>query len=151
MPISRATRQFVHQQSNFLGEYRYSCEAGSTAVLTFDHILPQSLGGSDDAENLALACICCNGRRYNFTTGIDPETQTEPRLFNPRQDNWADHFIWSQDGTEIIGTTAIGRTTVYRLDMNDDRHDSQSIRRARRMWIRGGWHPPKDDPRLTSN
>jgi HNH endonuclease len=147
MPINRATRQFVRERSDFLCEYCHSSEAGSTSVFTFDHILPQSLNGSDDAENLALDCIRCNGRRYNFTTAIDPETQTEQPLFNPRKDKWADHFIWSKDGTEIIGVTPIGRATVYRLDMNDDRHDSGSIRRARRMWIRGGWHPPNDDPR----
>jgi hypothetical protein len=64
MPINRATRQLVRQRSNFLCEYCHSGEAGSTAVFTFDHILPQSLGGNDDAENLALACIRCNGRRY---------------------------------------------------------------------------------------
>jgi HNH endonuclease len=147
MPINRATRQFVRERSNFLCEYCHSSEAGSTSVFTFDHILPQSLNGSDGEENLALACIRCNGRRYNFTTGIDPKTQTTQPLFNPRNDDWADHFIWSQDGTEIIGITLIGRATVHRLDMNDDRHDSGSIRRARQMWIRGGWHPPSDDPR----
>jgi hypothetical protein len=147
MTINRAKRQLVRQRSNFLCEYCYSSESGSTALFTFDHLLPQSLGGNDEAENLALACTRCNGRRYNFTTGIDPETQTQQPLFNPRQDKWADHFIWSLDGTEIIGTTATGRATVHRLDMNDDRHDDGSIRRARRMWIRGGWHPPSDDPR----
>jgi hypothetical protein len=55
-------------------------------------------------------------------------------------------FIWSQDGTEIIGITPIGRATVHRLDMNDHRHDGGSIRRARRLWMQGGWHPPDGDP-----
>jgi hypothetical protein len=145
MTINRATRQSIRQRANFLCEYCHSSEEGSTAAFTFDHILPQSLGGGDAAENLALACIRCNGRRYNFTTGIDPETQTEQRLFNPRQDDWSKHFIWSPEGTEIIGLTPIGRATLNRLDMNDDRHDGGSIRRARRMWIRGGWHPPDAD------
>jgi 5-methylcytosine-specific restriction endonuclease McrA len=89
MPINRATRQLVRTRSNFLCEYCHSSEAGSTAVFTFDHILPQSLNGSDDEENLALACIRCNGRRYNFTTAIEPETQTVHPLFNPRNDKWA--------------------------------------------------------------
>jgi hypothetical protein len=146
MTINRATRQFIRQRSNFLCEYCHSSEEASTAAFTFDHILPRSLGGGDGAENLALACSRCNGRRYNFTTGIDPITQTEQRLFNPRKDNWSEHFIWSADGTAIIGLTAIGRATIHRLDMNDDRHDGGSIRRARRMWIRGGWHPPNTDP-----
>ncbi|MEZ2275765.1 MAG: HNH endonuclease [Microcoleus sp.] len=33
--------------------------------------MPKSLGGSDDIENLALACRRCNERHYNFTNGID--------------------------------------------------------------------------------
>jgi hypothetical protein len=146
MAISRATRQWVRQRANFLCEYCHSSEEGSTALFTFDHITPQSLNGSDDDWNLALACTRCNGRRYNFTDGIDPVTQTSQRLFNPRQDHWADHFIWSQDSQTIIGISPIGRATINRLDMNDDRHDDGSIRRARRMWIRGGWHPPDGDP-----
>jgi 5-methylcytosine-specific restriction endonuclease McrA len=42
-----------------------------------EHLLPQSLGGTDDVDNLALACSRCNSRRYNFMTGIDPETEME--------------------------------------------------------------------------
>jgi hypothetical protein len=41
--------------------------------------------------------------------------------------------------------TAIGRATLNRLDLNDDFHDDGSIQRARRLWIRGGWHPPTID------
>lgn len=49
-----------------------------------EHLLPQSLGGNDQIDNLALACSRCNSRRYNFTTGIDPQSQHEVSLFNPR-------------------------------------------------------------------
>jgi hypothetical protein len=146
MVISRVTRQLVRQRANFLCEYCHSSEEGSTALFTFDHITPQSLEGSDDESNLALACTRCNCRRYNFTQGLDPLTQVTHRLFNPRQDEWGDHCIWSHDGHTILGTSPIGRATINRLDMNDDRHDDGSIRRARRLWIRGGWHPPQGDP-----
>ncbi|MEM8641300.1 MAG: HNH endonuclease [Cyanobacteria bacterium P01_G01_bin.54] len=110
--------------------------------------MPQSRGGDDSEDNLALACHRCNGRRYNFTGGIDPQTQALVPLFNPRKDQWSEHFVWSQDCTTVIGQTAIGRATIERLDMNDDRHDEGSIRQARRLWIRGGWHPPDGDPTL---
>jgi hypothetical protein len=106
-----------------------------------DHLVPQSLGGSDEHENLALACRRCNERRYNFTTGIDPQTQQEVALFNPRQQPWVDHFIWTGDGLKIIGKSATGRATCYRLDINDEFHNQGFIQESRQLWIQGGWHP----------
>jgi len=109
--------------------------------------MPQSLGGSDEADNLALACHRCNERHYNFTSGIDPQTQEEIPLFNPRQQQWSDHFIWTKDGTKILGTTPTGRATCNRIDINDERRDEPSIQIARRFWVAAGWHPPQSDPR----
>ena len=43
--------------------------------------MPQSLGGSNHPDNLALACHRCNERHYNFTSGFDPQTQAEIRFF----------------------------------------------------------------------
>ena len=110
-----------------------------------EHLLPQSLGGTDDVDNLALACSRCNSRRYNFMTGIDPETEREIALFNQRQQNWSDHYVWSVDRLQIVGKTAVGRATCHRLDLNDDRHNDEFIIRARVLWLRGGWHPPDGD------
>jgi HNH endonuclease len=147
MSISITIRQRIRQRADFLCEYCHSSEEASTSLFTLDHLIPQSLGGTDSEDNLALACHRCNGRRYNFTTGIDPETQAITPLFNPRVDQWREHFIWSKDGYKILGTTSIGRSTLDRLDMNDEHHDDGSIQRARRLWSRGGWHPPTNDPK----
>jgi hypothetical protein len=113
-----------------------------------EHLLPQSLGGKDTVDNLALACSRCNSRRYNFITAIDPETQKETTLFNPRQQQWSEHYVWSADRLQIIGKTSIGRATCHRLDLNDDRHNDKFIVRARALWLKGGWHPPDGDPCL---
>ena len=67
-----------------------------------------------------MACRRCNERRYNFVTGIDPQTQSEVPIFNPREQIWSEHFTWSQDGKTIIGTTQEGRATCERLDLNDE-------------------------------
>ncbi len=99
-----------------------------------------------------MACSRCNGRRYNFTTGIDPETQQEVSVFNPRTQEWSEHFIWTADGLNIRGTTPIGRATCTRLDLNDERYDEDdSIRNVRRYWVQGGWHPPSEDPRQSES
>ncbi len=34
--------------------------------MTKDHLIPKSLGGSDNYENFALACAKCNRRRSNI-------------------------------------------------------------------------------------
>lgn len=144
--INSNLRQLVRKRANYLCEYCHSPEEASAALFQLDHIIPQSLGGSDSLENLALACQRCNSYRYNFTTGIDPQTQQEIRLFHPRQDEWLDHFIWSVNCCFIIGQTIIGRATCYRLDFNDEYHNDRFIVKARQLWVKGGWHPPKADP-----
>jgi hypothetical protein len=117
------------------------------ANIAIDHLKPKSLGGSDDLDNLALACRRCNERRYNFTTGLDPKSQKEVSIFNPRVERWAEHFIWTKDGMKVLGVTPVGRATCYRLDFNDEFHNQRFIQESRQLWIQGGWHPPSEDPR----
>jgi hypothetical protein len=54
--------------------------------------------------------------RINF---IDPDTGNRVPLFNPRSDDWDEHFRW--DGYRIVGQTAIGRVTVAALELNHPR------------------------------
>ena len=148
MPISEATKQFVRERANYLCEYCHSLELLSANRFTIDHIVPRSLAGSDDIDNLALACRRCNERRYNFIAGIDPETQEIVPIFNPRQQQWAEHFVWTLDGTVIQGSTPVGRATCVRFDLNDMRYpEDDSIRQTRRFWTRTGLHPPSTDPK----
>ncbi|MEG4329688.1 HNH endonuclease signature motif containing protein [Microcoleus sp. herbarium5] len=147
--VSDRTRQFIRQRAKYLCEYWHSPEYLSPDRFTIDHLMPKSIGGSDDSENLALACRRCNERHYNFTKGIDQETQQECLLFNPRQQQWSEHFIWTADGLNIVPKTPIGRATCNRLDLNnDERYDEEdSIRRSRRFWVEGGCQPPGEDAR----
>jgi HNH endonuclease len=147
MVISRELFQTIRQRAQFRCEYCHYPELLSSAPLSVDHLKPQSLGGDDSMNNLALACRRCNERRYNFITGIDPVTQLETSLFNPRQQQWSDHFIWSVDALKIIGNTDVGRATCNRLDLNDDRREEPFIQNARCKWLAAGLHPALDDPR----
>lgn len=36
-------------------------------LLTLDHVVPRSRGGSDNAENLVASCVKCNGEKRNRT------------------------------------------------------------------------------------
>jgi hypothetical protein len=38
-------------------------------------------------------------------------------LFNPRQESWTDHVRWN--GTILIGRSAVGRTTIDVLRINE--------------------------------
>jgi 5-methylcytosine-specific restriction endonuclease McrA len=151
MSVSELIRQLVRKRANYLCEYCHSPERVSTSRFTIDHIQPRSLGGSGEPGNLALACSRCNQRRYNFSVGQDAQTSSILPLFNPRQQQWANHFIWSADGITIYGITPIGRATCTRLDVNDERYiGERSIQEARALWVQAGWHPPSDDPRQSN-
>jgi 5-methylcytosine-specific restriction endonuclease McrA len=94
MSISKSLHSLVQQRTQFRCEYCHYPELLSTSPLSIDHLQPQSLGGSDNSDNLALACRRCNERRYNFTTGINPQTEINVPLFNPHQQRWLEHFDW---------------------------------------------------------
>lgn len=81
-----------------------------------EHIVARQHGGDDSPGNLALACQRCNLRKGTNLTGRDPETNQVTRLFHPRQDRWDEHF--ELRGGEIVGLSAVGRTTAALLRMN---------------------------------
>ncbi len=144
-------RELIRKRANYLCEYCHSSEKISATRFTIDHIIPQSLGGSDDLNHLAYACRRCNERRYNFVAGYDPITKAIVPLFNPRQQQWGKHFAWSVDGEKIIATSPVGRATLSRLDLNDERYSEEdSIQSTRGLWVQAGWHPPSSDPIATS-
>lgn len=104
--------------------------------MTYDHIQPISKGGETIFENVCLACRSCNEFKGNSTDAVDPMTGETMPLFNPRIQEWTQHFVWSPDGTMVEGITTIGRATVVRLRMNNP-----VIVVARRRWVISGWHP----------
>ena len=119
--------------------YCLTQETISGISLSFDHIQSQSKGGATSFENLCLACRACNEFKSDLTEAVDPLTGETVPLFHPRQQNWTDHFTWSEDGTYIQGITTVGRATVLALQLN-----RAVIVVARRRWVSSGWHPPVD-------
>ncbi|MBX9787695.1 MAG: HNH endonuclease [Pirellulales bacterium] len=117
MSLDRATRRQVRQRAADQCEYCQRRQSDSLLIpLQVEHVLPRKHGGGDEIDNLALACAECNLHKGSDLSGIDPESSEVTRLFDPRQDNWNEHFNWH--GLRIVGLTAIGRTTVRVLQMN---------------------------------
>jgi hypothetical protein len=84
-----------------------------------EHIVARQHGGSDDTENLALACHRCNLHKGPNLSGIDPMTGAVEVLFHPRRDRWPGQFMYR--GPYIQGLTPSGRATVEVLALNDPR------------------------------
>jgi hypothetical protein len=135
--IPTAWRQQVAERSGYRCNYCQSQQRLMGVSLTIDHIMPQSLGGETELDNLCQACWDCNLIKGDRTTGIDLQTGMPVRLFNPNQQKWLDHFRWSEDGAHVIGVTPVGQATVIALKLN-----RPQLVEARRYWVKAGWHPP---------
>jgi hypothetical protein len=117
--MDATTKLLVRERAGNRCEYCQLHQSDSPlATLHIEHIIPRKHGGSDHADNLALACIDCNLRKGPNLAGLDPETNELTELFHPRRHRWEEHFFWNE--AYIVGRTAIGRTTVRVLDMNSD-------------------------------
>ena len=134
--FSSTIRLFVAQRAGFLCEYCHTPEDFSPDTFDIEHIISLLKGGTSDYENLALACGGCNAAKYIHTFWTDPITGINSPLFNPRTDNWASHFSWSEDFTVLIGQTPKGRATIERLKMNRPR-----LVNLRKALLSHGAHP----------
>jgi HNH endonuclease len=91
-------------------------QVGSRATFEIDHIIARHHHGPTASGNLALSCAHCNGYKGPNLTGRDPHIGKITTLFHPRKHKWGFHFRF--DGGTLTGRTAIGRTTVDVLRIN---------------------------------
>jgi hypothetical protein len=138
MRFSKSIREKVETRANKLCEYCLSPLEFSPDPFSIEHIHPLFLGGTNDLENLALACQGCNGPKSTKIEAFDLVSQTTAKFYNPRKDVWNEHFTWNEDFTEIVGLTAKGRVTIKILQLN-----RQRVINLRRILILVGEHPPK--------
>jgi hypothetical protein len=137
--IPRALRQKIADDARHRCGYCLTSEFIVGAPMEIDHLIPLSFGGPTEESNLWLACPLCNEHKSDRIAALDPQTGATVRLFNPRLENWSDHFAWSEIADRILGVTATGRATVIALNLN-----RPSLVRARQAWVRVGWHPPEE-------
>ena len=137
--IPREIQQRIRAEARNQCGYCQSQQAYIPAPLEIEHIIPTAKDGSDDEDNLWLACRLCNSYKGTQTHTHDPVTGRRVRLFNPRKQSWQRHFRWNDDGTHVIGRTQVGRGTVLALQLNDP-----IAVEVRRNWVKVGWHPPRE-------
>jgi HNH endonuclease len=136
-PVPRALRQALRAEVHAPRcAYCQSPEQLLGMPLEVDHIIPEAAGGKTDLTNLCLCCRPCNSYKWQHTHARDSQTGQRVRLFHPRQQRWAIHFVWSADGASLLGRTVTGRATIDLLRMNND-----LIRDLRRLWVALGLHP----------
>jgi HNH endonuclease len=131
----------VRDRAQALCEYCHTAEQWQYVPFTVDHIVPLAQGGTTILENLALACFHYNRRKSIQITAQDPQSGADVPLFNPRQQVWSEHFVWSVDGLLLLGLTPIGRATITALALNRER-----VVAIRAADIAIGRHPPAGDP-----
>jgi len=116
--IRKSLRENIHNRANHICEYCHVLKSYGVKTFEIEHIIPIKLKGKSILENLALACGGCNSFKSSRVTGIDPIERDVFPLYNPRIQDWMEHFQWNDDFTLIIGITPVGRATVSTLKMN---------------------------------
>lgn len=137
--IKASLRQRVESRARHRCEYCQTQELIIGMPLEVEHIIPSVAGGETDEHNLCLACPRCNRYKGTKTETIDTVTGEKTTLFNPRQQQWHEHFVWQRDGLLLVGLTPTGRATIDLLQLNN-----RFILRSRQLWLAQGWHPPSD-------
>lgn len=135
--ISENLKKKIRQQAKNRCGYCLLPQSLNPSLLEIEHVLATANGGTDDEENLWLACRLCNGYKGVQMNAVDPKTKKKVQIFNPRRQNWNEHFEWNFEN--IIGKTPCGRATVVVLKLNNE-----IILPVRKKWVLAGWFPPKD-------
>lgn len=137
--IPAALRRELFEEGNYRCGYCRSEEILMGVSLVPDHIIPLAANGSNARENLWPACRQCNELKNNRTHAEDPQTGELVPLFNPRTQQWDEHFAWNRDFTQIQALTFTGRATLAALQLN-----RSLLVRARQRWKLMGWQPAQD-------
>lgn len=77
-----ATRRLVHVRAKGYCEYCRASEDNTGQAMEVEHIDP---AGGDDPANLCLSYGNCNRSKGVATSAVDPLTNENVALFNPRK------------------------------------------------------------------
>lgn len=115
--ISDKLRLAVAKRAYNLCEYCLIHQSDSFFTFHIDHIISLKHGGTTILKNLANSCAICNRNKSSDVGTILLPKYDFIRLYNPRIDNWNDHFYFNE--AEILPNSKIGQATIKILDLNE--------------------------------
>lgn len=96
-------------------EYCLMHERDSDFSFHVDHVISEKHAGPTEEHNLCLACPECNrAKGSDIATTVNGRVS---RLFNPRIEEWSDHFV--HDGAVILAKSRIAAGTIRLLNLNN--------------------------------
>jgi len=112
-------RKHVSERAGYCCEYCLLSEDFAFYVFHVDHIKSQKHGGDSSLDNLAYCCPDCNYFKGADVGTFQDNEDELVRFFNPRKDQWNEHFRISQG--EIIPLTPIGSATerIFKFNVLD--------------------------------
>lgn len=128
--VSVAKEEEVVKRSSNCCEYCLApADYAFDGAYHIDHIIAESHGGSNELDNLALACPMCNALKGSNLSTYLAEKDEVIQLFHPRKDAWLKHFHCKDSG-EIVPLSDIGRGTIRLLKLNNP--ETVQLRKALR-------------------
>ena len=114
--ITDELRRFVASRSDFLCEYCLIHEEDTFWGCQIDYIDSVKNGGRSEPDNLVSVCVFCRRGKNADIGSLLGRTGELVRVFDPRQDEWSDHFYLEE--LVIKPRTHIGEVTVEILKFN---------------------------------
>jgi hypothetical protein len=116
LKIPAELRAAVMRRAGLRCEYCLIHEDDAVFTHEVDHIVSRQHGGETIGENLACACLVCNRFKGANLSSI-PSLGGLVRLFNPRLDEWKEHFWIEGAVIQPLGQT--GEVTIRLLRFNN--------------------------------
>lgn len=133
--IPTQLRRLVIERARECCEYCLLHQADAAYPHEIDHLIALKHGGLTILLNLVYACLKCNRKKGSDLSAIDPIDGVLVPLFNPRVQDWSEHFTLA--GAFIVGQTQTGRATVNLLQLNEETRLER-----RRALMMAGRYPP---------
>ena len=98
--IPAEIRRVVIQRAGSKCEYCLIHEGDTYCGCQIDHVIAEKHGGETSEANLAFTCAFCNRFKGSDIGSIADSIGEFTRFFNPRTDEWDEHFRF--DNCEVI-------------------------------------------------